>query len=126
MVATLDDYKAVRTLVVDVISDQLEAQVSPETRETVESVNLLGGPYVTYAELAKHLKLDRSAVSRRARVAIERGYLRNLEDKRGKPVRLVLDDPLPGDLRSVRSPRTCSTTRGVHLCTPTSTPPPPK
>lgn len=31
--------------------------------------------------------------------ATEQGYLKNLEDRRGKPARLVPGDPLPEDLR---------------------------
>jgi hypothetical protein len=42
--------------------------------------------------------LDKSAVSRRVADAIDRGYLRNLEDKKGRPARLVMGDPLPEEL----------------------------
>ncbi len=31
-------------------------------------------------------------------MAVERGYLRNLEEKSGRPSRIVLGDPLPGDV----------------------------
>lgn len=44
---------------------------------------------------AEHLGLDKSTVSRRLRVAADGGYIRNLEDKRGKPGRWVVGDPLP-------------------------------
>jgi hypothetical protein len=47
--------------------------------------------------------MDKSAVSRRVRVAIDRGYLRNDEDKRGRPSKLALADPLPDDLEILPS-----------------------
>jgi hypothetical protein len=34
---------------------------------------------------------------RRVDVAIRGGYLRNDEDRKGRPARLVIDDPLPSD-----------------------------
>ena len=48
--------------------------------------------------LGKRLDLDKSSISRRAKEAISKGYLKNLEDKRGRPARLVLADPLPDDV----------------------------
>ena len=33
----------------------------------------------------------------RVKVAVERGYLRNLEDRKGKPARLVVGDQMPED-----------------------------
>jgi hypothetical protein len=62
------------------------------------------GEPVTVVELARELKLDRSAVSRRVRNAKDRGYLRDLEDNPRKPSRLVLGDDLPDDLQILPSP----------------------
>ena len=81
----------------------------PKTvRETVEAVKILReqskGDPVTVAELARKLKLDRSAVSRRARNAKDRGYLRDLEDNPRKPSRLVLGDDLPDDVQILPKP----------------------
>ncbi len=81
----------------------------PKTvRETVEAVKRLredsNGEPVTVAELARELKLDRSAVSRRVRNAKDRGYLRDLEENRRKPSRLVLGDDLPEDLQILPKP----------------------
>jgi Domain of unknown function (DUF3854) len=101
IVATLDDYAAVRELVVALISDTLGAQVSEATREAVNAVAAIvssGAKYATNAQLAEHLKIDKSSASRRVRVALEKGYLRNDEDRRGKPSRLALADPLPDDV----------------------------
>ena len=41
-------------------------------------------------EVAKELGIDKSAASRRVSVAIEAGYVLNLEEKKGRPLRLVV------------------------------------
>jgi DNA-binding transcriptional ArsR family regulator len=109
IVATIDeDYSAVRELVAALVSEGIEATVPETVRETVEAVRRLredsNGEPVTVSELAKELKLDRSAVSRRARNAKDRGYLRDLEDNPRKPSRLVPGDDLPDDLQILPSP----------------------
>src|SRR5215208_3214574 len=109
IVATIEeDYAAVRELVADLVSEGIEVTVPKTVRETVEAVKRLreasGGEPVTVAELARELKLDRSAVSRRVRNAKDRGYLRDLEENLRKPSRLVLGDDLPDDLQILPSP----------------------
>jgi len=74
--------------------------VRPEVRATVEAVAVLiagGQAEVRQADLRKQLQLDKSAISRRVADAVDRGYLRNLEDKKGRQARLVTGDPLPED-----------------------------
>ena len=88
----------VRELVADLISEGVGATVSPETRETVQAVERLEPDHedgVRQNALAEELGLDRSTVSRRVRKALDGGYLRNLEEHRGRPHRLVSADPLP-------------------------------
>ena len=68
-------------------------------RETVNVVANETEP-LSIARLAELLKLDKSAASRRWQNARARGYLRNLEDSRGKPARIVLGEPLPETSRS--------------------------
>jgi hypothetical protein len=109
IVATIqEDYAVVRELVADLVSEGIEATVPATIRETVEAVKRLrehsNGEPVTVAELARELKLDRSAVSRRVRNAKDRGYLRDLEENRRKPSRLVLGDDLPDDLQILPKP----------------------
>jgi DNA-binding transcriptional ArsR family regulator len=103
IVATIQDYAAVRELVVDLVGEGIEAAVPKTVRETVDAVKRLregsNGEPVTVAELARKLELDRSTVSRRARSAKDRGYLRDLEDNPRRPSRLVLGDDLPDDLQ---------------------------
>ena len=53
---------------------------------------------VTYLQLGERLGLDKSTAMRRAKVARARGYLKNLEDKRGQPARLVVGEPLPSEV----------------------------
>jgi hypothetical protein len=87
----------------------VEATVPATVRQTVEAVKRLredsNGESVTVAELARKLKLDRSAVSRRVRNAKDRGYLRDLEDNPRKPSRLIPGDDLPDDLQILPSPK---------------------
>jgi len=110
VVATLADYEAVRELVNDLVSEGLEQTTSQTIRETVNAVAEIcngcsddGGSGVsdrngaTILQVANNLRLDRSAASRRIKMALTRGYIKNLETNRYRPMRLVLDDPLPDD-----------------------------
>jgi hypothetical protein len=100
IVASVEDYGAVRGLVADLVAEAAERTVPDTTRETVAAVAELvaGRDSTTITAVAGALRLDKSAAWRRARVAMERGYLRNLEEKRGRPARLVLGDALPEEL----------------------------
>src|SRR5829696_5247704 len=109
IIATIEqDYAAVRELVADLVSEGIEVTVPETVRETVEAVRKLredsNGEPITVAELARELQLDRSAVSRRARNAKDRGYLRDFEDNPRKPSRLIPGDDLPADLQILPSP----------------------
>jgi hypothetical protein len=104
IVATLEDYALVRELLASPIAVAVGATVTDEIRATVQAVATIctnetfAKSGVNYAALGRALKLDRSTALRRAEVALERGYLRNLEDKPKKPARLVVGDPLPDDV----------------------------
>jgi hypothetical protein len=108
IVATIEDYAIVRELVADLVSEGIEATVPETVRDTVEAVKRLreasSGEPVTVVELARELKLDRSAVSCRVRNAKDRGYLRDLEENPRKPSRLVLGDTLPADVQILPEP----------------------
>jgi hypothetical protein len=96
IIATVDDYAAVRDLVADTIAEGVGTTVSATVRETVETVAAVASTVGVMArDIAEKLHLDKSNVSRRLRMAADDGYLRNLEDKRGKPGRWVIGDPLP-------------------------------
>jgi hypothetical protein len=110
IVADLDDYRHVYDLVVDVVAAGVEATVPQTVRETVETVAQLAEkapPYeegVSSAQIAAALGLDKSAAWRRVRVAMQKGYLENLEGRKGKRAQLVLGDPLPEERTILPSP----------------------
>jgi hypothetical protein len=109
IVATIKDYAAVRRIVADLIADGVGATVSKAIRETVAAVAALiaSNPAgVSVTALAGALRVDKSAVSRRVDVAIKGGYLRNDEDRKGRPARLVLGDPLPDEMDVLPTPET--------------------
>jgi hypothetical protein len=96
IIATVDDYAAVRDLVADTIAEGVGTTVSETVRETVAAIaGVASTEGVMARDVAEKLRLDKSNVSRRLRMAADDGYLRNLEDKRGKPGRWVIGDPLP-------------------------------
>jgi len=101
IVATVEDYGVVRDLIADLVADEVGATVPATVVETVTAVDELAVAHktgVTYLQLGERLGLDKSAARRRAKVATSRGYLTNLEDKRGQPARLVVGEPLPGEV----------------------------
>ena len=72
--------------------------MSPAIRETVEAIGRMlaaGSDEVSIAQLAQAMGLDKSAVSRRAAAAVQQGLLWNREDRRGRPARLCLGEPIP-------------------------------
>jgi len=108
IVATLEDYARVRELVADLVAEGVEATVPPIVRETVEVVGALirdlGSESVTNRQVADRLGIDPAAASRRVRAALNRGYLDNLEERRGRPLRLVLAEPMPEDEQVLPAP----------------------
>lgn len=97
ILAAVADYAAVRALV----ADEVGATVPLAIVETVEAVKTLHASHeagVTYLQLGERLGLDKSAAMRRAKVATARGYLKNLETRRGQPAKLVPGEPLPSDV----------------------------
>jgi hypothetical protein len=101
IVASIEDYARVRELVADLVAEGVEATVPPIVRETVEAVEEIirdgEEEHATNTAVAKVLDMDKAAASRRVRTAIGRGYLKNLEDRRGRPARLVVGEPMPED-----------------------------
>jgi hypothetical protein len=98
IVATIDDYTQVRDLVAETIAAGVEASVPITVRQTVDAVSALARDEGVMARaVAERLRIDKSNASRRLKMAAERGYIQNLEDRRGKPARWVLGDPMPED-----------------------------
>ena len=109
IIATIEDYSAIYPLVGNLISEGVDRSVSPVVRDTVEAVRALQAKTidnspVNQAALVSFLKLDKSAVSRRVRQALELGYLINQEDKRGRPYQLVVGTKMPEDRGVLPSP----------------------
>ncbi|MDQ3656389.1 MAG: MarR family transcriptional regulator, partial [Chloroflexota bacterium] len=121
IIASMGDYAVVHGLVEDLVSSGIEASVPATVRETVDTVKVLlgvqpnqsligrvrdeaGTKTVSITEIAKALKLDKSATSRRVKVAIDGGYLRNDEQKRGRPAKIAMGEPLPEDQELLPSP----------------------
>jgi hypothetical protein len=123
ILATLDDYAAVYHLVIDIIAQGVQAMVDARIRDTVEAVKELDtrkDPGIGLASIAKALGIDKSAASRRVRVAIEDGYLTNLEDRNGRPARITLGDPLPEERPVLPSPDALAGDRGEGGYTPSN------
>ena len=108
IIATLGDYAFVRRLVANLVAEGVEATVPPTVRETVEAVERLiregDEEWVTSRAVAEELAVDKAAASRRVRAAIDRGYVKNLEDRRGRPARLVLGEGMPEDQEVLPTP----------------------
>ena len=108
IVATLGDYSRVRDLVSGLIAEGVEATVPKTVRETVEDVeNVIDGwgeEHATNKAVAEELEIDKAAASRRVRTAIGRGYIKNLEDRKGHPAQLVLAEDMPEDQEILPAP----------------------
>jgi hypothetical protein len=101
IIATENDYEAVRALVIDVVSQGVGATVSDTIRETVEAVALLAAEYpegVPAVAVGRRLGLDPSAGRRRLLAAAVPGYIVNREERPRRPGRYVLGEPLPDDI----------------------------
>lgn len=100
VVATTDDYAAVRSLAGDLISEAIGAGVPATIRATVGAVAMvtgeLGHAHATVRDVARGLDIERSSAQRRLATAMQYGYLRNTQDRRGQPGQYVTGDPLPG------------------------------
>ncbi|MGO8772064.1 MAG: hypothetical protein ACLQIK_08390 [Mycobacterium sp.] len=120
IIATLDDYAVVRGLVAGAIAEGVGATVPDTVQETVKAVAALESEEgVMVRAIAERLRLDRSNVARRLVMAADGGYLRNLEDKRGKPGRWVIGDPLPDSVDLLPDPshmHTAETTADQGVC----------
>ncbi len=110
LMATTMDYAVVRHLVSDCFESAVRMAVSQTIRETVQAVEnlLVDRPadtrYVTVAEVATRLDLDKSSTSRRISVALHNGYLVNNETRKGRPLQLVMGESLPEDTTLLPSP----------------------
>src|SRR5215217_3577816 len=108
IIATLADYSRIRELVSGLIAEGVEATVPKTVRQTVEAVDNVitgwGEEHATIKAVAEDLEIDKAAASRRVRSAIGRGYLKNLEDRKGHSARIVLAESMPEDQEILPAP----------------------
>lgn len=102
IIATRDDYAAVRELVADLFAEGVEASIPQTIRETVEAVTSIlvrkqPTQSVRVNEVAAEIGIDKSAAWRRVQDAIRLGFLVNLEERRSRPALLQLGERLPKD-----------------------------
>jgi len=99
LVATVEDYEVVRGLVNHLYAATV-AGGSLAIRETVAAVADLVATVEqpSALDVAKHLGIHKATATRRINKAIGLGWLINDEERRGKPYRLALGDPMPEDV----------------------------
>ena len=103
IIATVEDYQVIRELVVDLVSEGVQATVKPEVREAVGAVRTLAGEYgVSRKQVAEELSLDPSAAGRRLQAAARDGYVRNTG--KGNRAQWVVGDSLPDDMEILPNP----------------------
>ena len=99
IIATLEDYAAVRKLLLEVFTAAATGGVTASVREVVQVVGGMGDAPdgVTVASVAKRVRpaAHRTTVQRRINAAVRLGYLVNTEARRNSPMKLSLGDPLP-------------------------------
>jgi hypothetical protein len=101
IIATLEDYEAVRVLVEDIVGATAEKSVRPEVRETVETAQILidseehAHAGITISEMEAELNRDYSTTSRRIKAAFP--YLIELEEKRGRSKQFGMGVQLPSE-----------------------------
>src|SRR3984893_3456331 len=120
VIAEIEDYAVVRELIADLVAVGVDATIRPEVREVVKAVAALlekGQEEVRQSELKSVLQLDKSAISRRVADALDGGFLKNREDRKGRPARLVLGDALPANREILPFPEQLVHDAALRGCT---------
>jgi hypothetical protein len=130
IIAQIQDYVVVRELIADLVAVGVDATVKPEVREVVRAASALiekGQQEVRQSELKSALQLDKSAISRRVADALDGGFLKNLEDRKGCPARLIIGEALPDNQEVLPSYEQLFGGDGLRSCRvdPGGKPPPP-
>jgi hypothetical protein len=103
IVAAVEDYELVRTLIGELVAEGVGARVGGSIRETVEAARTLlddGRTSVTPKQLEGALRVGRSATYDRIHNAVKAGYLVDESSKDERGMRIVLGAALPGDADS--------------------------
>jgi len=109
LIAKLIDYSRVYKLIHGHLQLAHETAVPQHIRELVEAINKASEAHdfqgISGKRLVQNLGINKSNVSRGVKEALEKGYIRNLEDRRGRPAKYVLDNPLPSTRDILPSPQ---------------------
>jgi hypothetical protein len=100
IIATATDYEAAGAILAEAFAISSGKRIKESVRNAVAAVEALGGHStdVTVAQVTKHLKRERSRVSRGLKAAADEGYLTNQETREGRAARYRLGpDVLPED-----------------------------
>lgn len=86
-----------------------ENAVPQNIRDLVEAVNKASQDHdfqgISGKRLVQILGIHKSNVSRGVNEAVEKGYIRNLQEKKGRPAKYVPDNPLPSTRDILPSPQ---------------------
>jgi hypothetical protein len=98
IVATLDDYRAIREIAADIFAACQRDGLTDAQRQAVEAVRKIyehTKSSCRYEDVAKRLGIDQSAAMRRLRNPLRLGYVQNLQDRPRQPAMLLPGRPLP-------------------------------
>lgn len=107
ILASLEDYSQVRDIVEDILAETAEVKVPPTVAETTRALYAMqarpDGKGVTTAEVAFHLKIDRTSASRRLRHAASLGFISELTGTNtGRTKHWVIGERLLDHVRETR------------------------
>jgi len=110
LIASLDDYRIVRELLLDSFAAAQQDNVGQDVREAVEAVVRLckarDGEAVTAKDIGKEIGRDRHAVNRRLRAALAAGYIVNTNPGERRRASYVPGDELPPPQMALPTPDT--------------------
>lgn len=99
IIATVQDYEAIRDLTGAAFDSAISQGATQEMRETVEAVRKLSdlGKPVTFKAVGNEIGLCASGAFHRVGRAIERGWIANQQQRPHQPAALVIGEPLPDE-----------------------------
>jgi hypothetical protein len=98
IVATLDDYRMARELLLEIFTAAATGGVTPQVRQTVQALlefHAKASAPMTVKALGEALGLAKDTTWHRVRRAMELGLINNEETRRFQPAKLVPGDALP-------------------------------
>jgi len=102
ILATLDDYAAVRPLLAPVFDTVAAEGITEAVRQAVETVQ--PDEVVSLTELAHRLRIGKSATHARVARALRGEWLVNEEDRKGRPAQIKRGAPLPDTIQTLPDP----------------------